>query len=377
MTQKKYRTLIIAGIVILIISSITGAFLMLITVNNRLLNQIGVYYYEDEEGCREYIAHFFEAGYSSEKVNAGEDALEKYGYTDRGLFYLIRHIGVFKIFTGLIIMQVLIIAIIIVCMNKAERKRREAEAVQLNRIKELEKLKAQEEYQQEQNRRIQAFIENVAHQIKTPLSRISVSLDIIAGEGLDADEHSRRIEECFSHVDGINQLMKRLMDIGRLEAGKIIFKKEQICMEELFLDIINDFNDSGSFDLQVTFDKAENISFYGDYEWLKEAFSNIVKNAFEHDSSNEPIKIICNREKEYFTISIRDNGTGFREVDIPNLFDRFYLPEETKSNHIGIGLNFAKLIIEGHFGSIHARNHEEGGAVFDILLPVYNLKEKK
>ena len=56
-----------------------------------------------------------------------------------------------------------------------------------------------------------------------------------------------------------------------------------------------------------------------------------------------------------------------------NIFDRFYLPEDVKSNHTGIGLNLAKLIVEGHHGSVYVYNHAEGGAVFQVILPIYEL----
>lgn len=117
--------------------------------------------------------------------------------------------------------------------------------------------------------------------------------------------------------------------------------------------------------------------YYGDYEWLKEAFSNIFTNCTQHDKSGIPLEVTCRKFAEYYMIRIRDHGPGFCEEDIPNLFSRFYTPKNQKQGHVGIGLNLARLIVEGHNGTIHAANHEEGGAVFEILLPIYLLKEEK
>ena len=71
-----------------------------------------------------------------------------------------------------------------------------------------------------------------------------------------------------------------------------------------------------------------------------------------------------------------DHGEGLSEKDIPNLFDRFYMPEKKKENHTGIGLNLSKLIFEAHFGTVYVYNHAEGGAVFNVLLPMYTLKPR-
>ena len=76
-------------------------------------------------------------------------------------------------------------------------------------------------------------------------------------------------------------------------------------------------------------------------------------------------------------MTIKDHGPGLGDKDIPNLFDRFYLPEHVKTTHTGIGLNLAKLIFEGHFGTVYAYNHAEGGAVFHVILPLYSLKIRR
>ena len=70
---------------------------------------------------------------------------------------------------------------------------------------------------------------------------------------------------------------------------------------------------------------------------------------------------------------IRDHGTGISEKDLPHIFDRFYLSEKTGTSHVGIGLNLARLVVEQHFGSVTARNAEEGGAEFTVILPAYSI----
>ena len=119
------------------------------------------------------------------------------------------------------------------------------------------------------------------------------------------------------------------------------------------------------------------MTYYGDYELLREGFMNLVINGLEHDTSGMPLEIMCSQDADRLRVTVRDHGSGLCEKDIPYLFDRFYTPEKTKANHTGIGLNLAKLIFEGHFGSIYVSNHAEGGAVFHVILPRYSLKMGK
>ena len=123
--------------------------------------------------------------------------------------------------------------------------------------------------------------------------------------------------------------------------------------------------------------EVETEEFYGDYDWLREAFSNLLKNALEHDTSNEAVEVNILQQKELVFVQIRDHGEGITQEDIKHIFDRFYLPGHSKKGHTGIGLNLAKLVIEKHFGTIEAINHAEGGVLINICFPLYGLKNKR
>ena len=147
-------------------------------------------------------------------------------------------------------------------------------------------------------------------------------------------------------------------------------------MEVLFKDCMMLLNPEGNRFALETEGETEQV-FYGDYEWLKEAFSNILKNCMEHDKSKNAVQIKLVQRKEHIFIQIRDHGPGIASEDLEHIFDRFYIPEHAKKSHTGIGLNLAELVIKKHFGVIEAYNHENGGAVFSVLLPSYGLKNEK
>lgn len=130
----------------------------------------------------------------------------------------------------------------------------------------------------------------------------------------------------------IQDLLRKILDIGRMEAGKVIWHREKFIIGEL-LDECRVSLEDGPERIETEGDlQAE---YWGDYEWLKEAFSNILKNCLEHDSGPEKIRVSVTAVDEGIKVVIRDHGPGFHPDDLPHIFDRFYLPERMKKSQIG------------------------------------------
>ena len=119
--------------------------------------------------------------------------------------------------------------------------------------------------------------------------------------------------------------------------------------------------------------QGENQMIYCDFQWMKEAIENILKNCIEQ-KSHSSIDITCLEKSSYMKIIIHDHGDGFIEEDIPHLFERFYRSEYQSHQGIGIGLSISQEIIQDHHGSIYIYNDQ--GAVFEILLPQKETKNK-
>ncbi len=239
-------------------------------------------------------------------------------------------------------------------------------------VKLTEEMQARETYFQNKNVMIQNFIENISHQIRTPLSCIAVSQDMLLESG--NNEQRELAGQSLRYVEEIQELLRKILDIGRMEAGKVIWHREKFIIGELLEECRISLEDGPE---RIETEGDLQAEYYGDYEWLKEAFSNIMKNCLEHDQGPEKIRVSVTSVDEGIKVVIRDHGPGFHPEDIPHIFDRFYLPERMKKSHVGIGLNLAKLVFEHHFGSVSAVNHEEGGAVFTVILPVYQVMTEK
>ena len=395
---KRMRRLIPAAFAVILLLMAAGTCFFAWSVRqdfeSGIKSMIGELYEEDPQSAEQMMNWFFE-GKRDVAAEKGKEAMTAMGYTEKGTEYLYEQSRIYAFSVGMVCAEILAGAALLLLFLRMERLREEREEELVRRIRSgdmapetggegqpeepeqaleyeiaklFERLEAEEHYLQEKNLMTQNFIENIAHQIKTPLSCISISQERI----LESTEGEARelARQSLRYTDEIGKLMKRLLDIGRLEAGKVIWHREMFRMADLLEDCSASLED-GTERIRVAGDRE--AEYYGDYEWLKEAFSNILKNCLEHDPGGEKITASLTRSREGVKIVIRDHGTGISEKDLPHIFDRFYLSEKTGTSHVGIGLNLARLVVEQHFGSVTARNAEEGGAEFTVILPAYSI----
>lgn len=201
------------------------------------------------------------------------------------------------------------------------------------------------------------YLEDIAHQIKTPITSMIFSI-----ENLELDyPDSRNIEILKRQLLRLNSLSDILLKLSSLDANKDLMKEEQIRLDELVDYSLDSLNLKKSMKVEKRTDLKEN-SINGDFYWLAEALINILKNADNRKSCD---KIIISSEKNplYTSLIIEDNGGGIEKENIKKIFKRFYKTPD--SNGFGIGLAMAKSIVEKNNGEISVSNID-AGARFEI-----------
>ena len=218
---------------------------------------------------------------------------------------------------------------------------------------------------EKEKKQISDYIENIAHQIKTPIStiRLNEEMTVLAGD-------VSLLEKNKSSFERLDNLFDNFMKLSRIENDTIHFNLELGSINEL----LNDVEELVSPLLKKTelIIESADVSFFYDDQWLSEAIYNIVKNCVEEDVTQIHIKTIYNNEMIH--ILICDNGKGINEEDLPYIFERFYRSSKNKKSGVGIGLALCKEIVLKHHGFINAYN--ENGAVFDLSFPMIDVKEK-
>lgn len=210
---------------------------------------------------------------------------------------------------------------------------------------------------------------DIAHQLRTPLTSVNLILSLIENnpEENERKDLLRETEELLVRMDW---LITSLLKLSRLDAGIVVFQSEQVDVNALIGAAIRPFLITMELhNINWQIDAPKGICIQGDLNWLSEAIQNILKNCMESAGENGKIEITCADNPLFTEIIIHDSGTGFKKEDLPCLFDRFYRGKNPNATGYGIGLALCKMIITRQGGTISAKNHPQGGAIFSIRFP--------
>ena len=203
-------------------------------------------------------------------------------------------------------------------------------------------------------------LEDISHQLKTPLTSILVLLDNLIDEpDMDSSIRNDFIIDIKRNVININFLVQALLKLSKFDANTVHFIKKENDLEMIVKEAVK--NVSTLCDLRninIKLNTLENAKVVCDAKWQIEAITNIIKNAIEHSKDNSSIVINIDNNRVYSKIEVIDFGDGISKRDIKHIFERFYKGENATSNSIGIGLALAKTIIEEDTGTIAVESNE-------------------
>ena len=201
------------------------------------------------------------------------------------------------------------------------------------------------------------YLEDIAHQIKTPITSMLFSIENLEMDYSDNDD----IGILKRQLLRLNSLSDILLKLSSLDANKDLMKKDEIRLDELIDYALDSLNLKKSMKVEKRTDLKEN-SINGDFYWLAEALINIMKNA-DNRPTCDKITISSYKNPLYTSLIIEDNGGGIEKENIKKIFKRFYKTPD--SNGFGIGLAMAKTIVEKNNGEISVSNID-AGARFEI-----------
>jgi signal transduction histidine kinase len=208
---------------------------------------------------------------------------------------------------------------------------------------------------------------NIAHQIKTPVTSISLSVQMMGRDFFMNTKALKYAEQIMRQTAHLTYLEEALLLLSRIDAGTLTLQKRETDVFTLLVlsaDNLQElFQKSG---ITVDIPEAGEMTICVDMDWTMEAVMNLLKNCMEHTPFGGVVHCSCEQNPLYTQIRIWDTGTGFAVEDIPHLFERFYRGKDAVSGGIGIGLALSKTIIERQNGTVTARNLPEGGACFEI-----------
>lgn len=231
------------------------------------------------------------------------------------------------------------------------------------------RIREQNEALKKEKEHLADSLADIAHQLRTPLTSANLILSLL-GNNPDENERKAFLREAEELLVRMDWLLTSLLKISRLDAGIVLFQKEQIDVSQLIKTGIRPLLISIELHhVDLYIDVPKGIIIQGDSGWLSEAIQNILKNCMESAGDCGRIEVTCTDNPLFTDIMIHDNGAGFVKEDLPYIFDRFYRGKNPNTTGYGIGLALCRMIVTRQGGSITAKNHPQGGAIFTLRFP--------
>ncbi|QWH18448.1 HAMP domain-containing histidine kinase [Bacillus mycoides] len=215
-------------------------------------------------------------------------------------------------------------------------------------------------------------LQDISHQLKTPLSTLTVNNDILLQGKLNEQQH-HFLHNNDVQISRISFLIHNLLKVSKIDARAILFEKENSDIIDTIYEVIASLNSKlNKKNMNIHLKTNEKISLFHDSIWMQEALLNILKNSIEHSNENGSIYIEVTNSPIHTEIIIQDFGEGIASEDLPYIFDRFYKTKNSnKEGSIGIGLALTKSIIEAHHGFIKVESQKHSFTKFTITFMKY------
>jgi two-component system, OmpR family, phosphate regulon sensor histidine kinase PhoR len=221
------------------------------------------------------------------------------------------------------------------------------------------------------------FVNNMTHELKTPISTISLASQMLADNSLPAslknvDQISRVISD---ESRRLGYQVEKVLQMAVFDKGQIKLRRKETDLHEIIRNVAENY----SLQLKsrggviTTFFNAENFILDIDSVHITNVLTNLVDNALKYCTRDPEIAITTGNSKQYFEISIRDNGIGISKQDQKRIFEKFYRVPTGNIHNVkgfGLGLSYVKKIIEEHQGTIDVESHLFEGSTFTIRLPL-------
>ncbi len=221
------------------------------------------------------------------------------------------------------------------------------------------------------------FINNMTHELKTPISTIGLSAEMIMRS--DVMKEPERIQKfaglIFKENKRLQSQVERVLNVAKLDKEEVTLKKEQFDMHELLEEAKENFEfnqneKGGTISLELT---AENYQINVDPVHVSNVVFNLLDNAVKYCKEDPVVSVRTYNDRNYFVLEIEDNGIGIKREDQKMIFDKFYRVPTGNLHDVkgfGLGLYYVKLIVDAHHGTISLRSTPGKGTTFTVKIPL-------
>jgi signal transduction histidine kinase len=216
------------------------------------------------------------------------------------------------------------------------------------------------------------FVANASHELRTPLFSIAGSLELLADESLDEETRAEFIATMGEQVERLTRLAANLLDLTRLDAGRIAAEAEPIELEAIARVLGGEFRAvAQARGHRLHIDPGDGVRAVGDEQWVLRAGRALVENALVHTPPGTVVRLRVSHDEEYARLSVEDDGPGIPPEQLEHVFERFYRVDGALASGSGLGLAIARELTELMGGSVEAVSRPRQTA-FTVALPREN-----
>lgn len=226
----------------------------------------------------------------------------------------------------------------------ANNQEGELSILENNIYKTARKLQTQAELMQKDKTYLADALADVSHQLKTPITSMTVMTDLLLEGDLPAEKRLEFLKGISAQLEKMQWMITTLLKISKFDAGTAVLHKEPV---ELAVD-------------------CRQGQFLGDRLWTVEAVQNIVKNCLEHMDNGGTLRLTGTQTVLYCQLVIADDGCGIEKEDLPHIFERFYKGKNAGPDSVGIGLALSKSVLNRENATVEVESTVGVGTTFTI-----------